>query len=134
MDHTVAETDWQGDYVLSSQVWSTARDLAKLGQLYLDDGVLPGGERILPGNWVDYVSSPTGPQPDGPFGYGAGFWLLNNSEGVPPDTFAAMGNRGQFIVIVPSMNIVIVRRGEDPVGSRFDIASFTRDVLDSLRN
>jgi CubicO group peptidase (beta-lactamase class C family) len=132
MDDTVAETDWRGDYILSSQVWSTARDLAKLGQLYLDDGVLPDGTRILPEGWVEYVSSPSGPQPDGPFGYGAGFWLLNKSEGVPEDTFAAMGNRGQFIVIIPSMNVVIVRRGEDPVGARFDIAAFTRDVVESL--
>lgn len=132
MHHTVAETDWKGNYILSSQVWSTARDLAKLGQLYLDDGVLPDGTRILPEDWVEYVSTPSGPQPDGPFGYGAGFWLLNKSEGVPPDTFAAMGNRGQFIITAPSLNVVIVRRGEDPVGSRFDIAAFTRDVLESL--
>ena len=134
MTTTVAETDWQGDYILSSQVWSTARDLARLGQLYLDDGVLPDGTRILPKGWTEYVSTPSGPQPDGMFGYGAGFWLLNNSEGVPADTYAAMGNRGQFVVIVPSRDVVIVRRGEDPTGSRFDIAAFTRDVLAALGN
>ena len=132
MERTVAETDWQGSYILSSQVWATARDLARLGQLYLNDGVLRSGERILPEGWVEYVSAPSGPQPEGPLGYGAGFWLLNKSEGVPADTFAAMGNRGQFIVIIPSMNVVIVRRGEDPVGARFDIAAFTRDVVESL--
>lgn len=133
MYSTVAETDWQGDYILSSQVWTSAADLARFGQLYLDDG-MRNGTRILPEGWVEYVSTPSGPQPDEPFGYGAGFWLLNNSEGVPADTFAAMGNRGQFVVIVPSMNTVIVRRGEDPPGARFDIAAFTRDVLVSLRN
>ncbi|MFU7529600.1 serine hydrolase domain-containing protein [Qipengyuania sp. ASV99] len=132
MHHTVAETDWQGNYVLSSQVWATAEDLAKLGQLYLNDGVLPDGTRILPKGWREYVSSPSGPQPDGAFGYGAGFWLMNKSDGVPPDTFAAFGNRGQYVVIVPSRDVVIVRRGEDPVGSRFDIAAFTRDVLAAL--
>ncbi len=132
MAHTVAETDWQGDYILSSQVWSTARDLARFGQLYLDDGKLADGTRILPEGWVRYVSTPSGPQPDGPFGYGAGFWLLDKSEGVPADTFAAMGNRGQFIIIVPSMNVVIVRRGEDPTGTRFDVAGFSRDILELL--
>lgn len=132
MHDTVAETDWRGNYILSSQVWSTAHDLARLGQLYIDDGVLPDGTRVLPEGWVEYVSTPAGPQPDGPFGYGAGFWLMNKSEGVPPDTFAAFGNRGQYVVIVPSRNIVIVRRGEDPVGARFDIAGFTRDVLAAL--
>ena len=132
MNHTVAETDWEGDYILSSQVWSTARDLARFGQLYLDDGVLHDGTRILPEGWADYVTAPSGPQPDGPFGYGAGFWLMNTSEGVPADTYAAFGNRGQNVVIVPSRDVVIVRRGEDPVGARFDIAAFTKDVLAAL--
>jgi len=57
---------------------------------------------------------------------------MNKSEGVPSDTFAAFGNRGQYVVIVPSRDVVIVRRGEDPVGARFDIAAFTRDVLAAL--
>jgi CubicO group peptidase (beta-lactamase class C family) len=134
MTATVAETDWQGNYILSSQVWTTANDLAKFGQLYLNDGKLPDGTRILPEGWVQYVSTPSGPQPDGQFGYGAGFWLMNRSEGVPADTLAAFGNRGQYVVIVPSRDVVIVRRGEDPVGSGFDIAAFTRDVLDALAN
>ncbi|MDN3645054.1 serine hydrolase [Pontixanthobacter aestiaquae] len=134
MNNTVVESDIRGDYVLSSQVWATAPDLANLGQLYLNKGMW-NGTRVLPENWTDYVSSPSGPQPEGrPFGYGAGFWLLNNSDGVPPDTFAALGNRGQHVVIVPSRNIVIVRRGEDPAGNRFDIAAFTKDVLAALEN
>lgn len=132
MDHTVAEQDMFGNYILSSQVWSTARDLARFGQLYLDNGVTQDGTRILPENWVEYVSTPSGPQPEGKFGYGAGFWLFNKSEGIPTDTIAAMGNRGQYVVIVPSRDVVIVRRGEDPAGARFDIEAFTRDVLAAL--
>lgn len=131
MNDTWAETDWRGNYVLSSQVWSTARDLARFGQLYAHDGVVDG-ERILPENWLEYVSTPSGPQPDGPQGYGATFWLMNRSEGVPADTISANGNRGQYVVIVPSRNIVIVRRGEDPTGKRFDPIAFTRDVLAAL--
>ncbi|NBB24984.1 serine hydrolase [Porphyrobacter sp. SLTP] len=132
MADTVAETDIRGDHVMSSQVWSTASDLADFGQLYLNNGVLPSGERVLPEGWAKYVSTPSGPQPDGAFGYGAGFWLMNRTEGVPADTFAAFGNRGQYVVIVPSRGVVIVRRGEDPAGSGFDIAAFTRDVLVAL--
>ena len=131
MHATVAETDWRGNYILSSQVWATARDLARFGMLYLNDGVW-NGTRILPENWLEYVSMPSGPQPAGEFGYGASFWLMNRSEGVPPDTIAAFGNRGQFVVIIPSRDIVIVRRGEDPAGTRFNIAAFTRDVLAAL--
>lgn len=133
MRGTVAETDGEGGYILSSQVWATARDLAVLGELYLNDGKLRDGTRILPEGWVKYVTTPSGPQPPtGTFGYGAGFWLLNKEEGVPPDTFAAIGNRGQYVVIVPSRKVVIVRRGEDPAGSGFNIAAFTRDVLAAL--
>jgi CubicO group peptidase (beta-lactamase class C family) len=128
MHSTIAETDWQGNYILSSQVWSTARDLAKLGQLYLQRGEW-NGEQVIPEDWLDYVSRPSGPQPAGEFGYGASFWLLNKTEGLPADTIAMQGNRGQYVVIVPSRNIVIVRRGEDPAGSRFDIGGFARDVL-----
>ena len=51
---------------------------------------------------------------------------------MPADTFAAIGNRGQYVVIVPSRKVVIVRRGEDPAGKGFDIAAFTRDVLAGL--
>lgn len=129
MARTTAETDWRGGYMLSSQVWTTARDLARFGQLYADNGVW-NGERVLPEDWLAYVSRPSGPQPpSGAFGYGAGFWLLNRSEGVPADTIGAFGNRGQYVIIVPSRRIVIVRRAEDPAGSPFDIAAFTRDVL-----
>jgi CubicO group peptidase (beta-lactamase class C family) len=132
MTHTFAETDWRGNYILSSQVWTTARDLARFGQLYVQDGVWEG-ERLLPEGWRAFVSTPSGPQPPtGAFGYGATFWVMNRSEGVPADAFAAFGNRGQYVVIVPSRNVVIVRRGEDPAGKGFDVAAFARDVLASL--
>lgn len=132
MHHTVAETDFRGNYVLSSQVWSTARDLARFGQLYLQNGVW-NGQRLLPENWVKYVTTPSGPQPEGDFGYGATFWLMNRSPGVPADTFAAFGNRGQYVVIVPSRKVVIVRRGEDATGARFDVAKFTASILAALK-
>ncbi|MFN3353086.1 MAG: serine hydrolase domain-containing protein [Brevundimonas sp.] len=131
MTDTFAETDWRGGYMLSSQVWSTARDLARFGQLYVQDGVWEG-ERLLPEGWRAYVSAPTGPQPNGAFGYGATFWLMNRSDGVPADAIAAQGNRGQYVVIVPSRRIVIVRRGEDPAGRGFDIAAYARDILAAL--
>ena len=132
MTRTYAETDWQDNYILSSQVWTTARDLGRLGQLYLNNGVW-NGERLLPEDWREYVSKPSGPQPEGgDFGYGATFWLMNNSDGVPADAFAAFGNRGQYLVIIPSLDLVIVRRGYDTSSGRFDIAAFTRDIVRDL--
>ncbi|MBQ0770751.1 MAG: serine hydrolase, partial [Sphingomonadales bacterium] len=50
MTRTYAETDWQDNYILSSQVWTTARDLGRLGMLYLNNGMW-NGERLLPENW-----------------------------------------------------------------------------------
>lgn len=140
MRHTYIETDWQGTPIMSSQVWTTARDLSRLGLLYLHNGEWPYGadhkdgnmKRLLPANWRDYVSTASGPQPNGAFGYGATFWLMNNSKGVPKDSFAGFGNRGQYLVIIPSRNLVIVRRGYDTRSDRFDIAAFTREIVAAL--
>jgi CubicO group peptidase (beta-lactamase class C family) len=128
MTRTFVEHDKDGDFILSSQVWTTARDLARLGLLYLNDG-MADGERILPADWRLFVSTPSGPQPDGPFGYGAGFWLLDKSAGVPSDAFGAFGNRGQYVVIIPSRRLVIVRQGYDDAAQRLDIAKLTAAVV-----
>ncbi len=130
---TILEADWNGDFISSSQVWTTARDLARIGQLYLQEGVW-AGEQILAPGWSDFVASPAPVQPESDFGYGAQFWLLNTSPGVPKDSFAAMGHRGQYLVIIPSMDLVIVRRGYDiSGGTSFDIAAFTRDIVAAVR-
>ncbi len=130
MRRTTLEVDWNGDFVSSSQVWTTARDLARLGQLYLQDGRW-GDEQILPADWAEFVATPAPAQPEsGTFGYGAQFWLLNQERGVPSDSYAAAGHRGQYLVIIPSRDLVLVRRGYDESGAtRFDIAGFTRDVV-----
>jgi len=140
MNDTRAETDWEGNFILSSQVWTTSRDLARLGILYLQDGMWEG-KRILPEGWVKYVSSAAGPQPPSIrrngtaiAGYGAQFWLFNERfPNIPNDAFAAMGNRGQYLVIIPSKNMVIIRRGHDPAGGEgFKIDKFVEDVLAAL--
>ena len=130
--HTILETDWHGDYMSSSQVWMTARDMARLGQLYLQNGTW-GGERILPRWWVDYVTNPQSPQPDGDFGYSGSFWLIGGVDGAPRDAYAGLGNRGQHMVIVPSRDLVIVRRGFDVAGEpRFEIARLTADIVNAF--
>jgi CubicO group peptidase (beta-lactamase class C family) len=127
MASTVAETDWRGNFILSSQAWSTARDLARLGLLWLNDGVWQG-ERLLPVGWMAAMTRPAGPQPASGPGYGATLWLFGPDQGLPAGSYAAQGNRGQFVMVIPSRKLVIVRRGEDP-GGRFDIARFAADVL-----
>ena len=132
MAHTLAETDWQGNYILSSQVWSTARDLARFGQFLLQDGVWQG-ERLLPEGWVRYMTTPSGPQPASGPGYGATLWLFGPKQGLPAGSYAAQGNRGQYVMVIPSERLVIVRRGEDPGAARFDIARFAADVIEATR-
>jgi CubicO group peptidase (beta-lactamase class C family) len=133
MTRTTPETDWQGNFVLSSQVWTTARDLARLGLLYLEDGVW-SGERLLPGGWARFVATPAPAQPEdvetGAPGYGAFFWLWGPRQGLPAGTYAMEGNRGQYVFIVPARGLVIVRRGFDAADKPpFDAAAFVRDVL-----
>jgi CubicO group peptidase (beta-lactamase class C family) len=132
MRNTVAETDWRGNYVLSSAVWTTARDLARLGMFWLNDGVW-GGTRILPAGWMRYATTPSGPQPSQGLNYGATFWLLDKTPGLPPGSYAAIGNRGQFVIVIPSHRTVIVRRGEDPYGTNFDGGRFAADILAALK-
>ena len=137
MTRTTPETDWRGNFVLSSQVWSTARDLVRLGLLYLNDGMW-NGERLLPAGWARFVATPAGPQPEGAAGggpgYGAFFWLCGPRQGLPAGTYAMEGNRGQYVFVVPAMGVVIVRRGFDAAGRPpFDAARFARDVLAGMR-
>ena len=134
MNHTTLETDWRGNFILSSQVWSSARDLARLGLLYLNDGVWDG-RRLLPAGWAKYVATPAPAQPanaaSGGPGYGAFFWLYGPRQGLPAGTYSMEGNRGQYVFIVPARRTVIVRRGFDSAagGPQFDAAAFVRDVL-----
>ncbi len=134
MQHTFLETDWQSDFILSSQVWTTSRDLARLGLLHLNNGRW-NGEQLLPKNWLNYIGTPAPAQPPlrSP-GYGAQWWLYNERfPELPDDTIAARGNRGQYLVVIPSEQLIIVRRGYDLAGMKgFNEHDFTRDVLKAL--
>ena len=144
MRHTVAELDVGGNFVLSSQVWTTPRDLARFGLLLLRDGVW-NGERILPEGWVEYMRRPAPARPTGVralwrygvsglLGYGAQVWLMGGLPWLPDDAYAALGSRGQCITVVPSKDLVVVRTGLDPEPSdvlwRQD--RFVSDVIDAL--
>ncbi len=131
MTRTVPETDWKGHFVMSSQVWTTARDLARLGLLHINDGVWQG-TRILPAGWQDYVRQLGAAQPSEGYGYGATWWTFPEDSGLPQDAIVARGNRGQHLVVIPSRELVIVRRGFDGAGINFDLTEFTRDLLGAL--
>jgi hypothetical protein len=116
MEHVTLETDATGTPIGGIGMWASARDWARLGLLYLDDGVV-GGERILPEGWVAYSARLTPGSEE--FGYGAGFWTNQPSRGaartrphMPPDSFMARGSHGQYVVVIPSARLVIVKLGD----------------------
>jgi CubicO group peptidase (beta-lactamase class C family) len=66
-------------------------------------------------------------------GYGAFFWLYGPKQGLPEGSYMMDGNRGQYVLIIPSKRVVVVRRGFDPDSiDAFDITRFGRDVLAAL--
>ena len=97
----------------------------------LQDGVWQG-RRLLPQGWMTDSLEASGPQPTTGPGYGRTLWLFGPAQGLPAGSYAAQGNRGQYVFVVPSERLVVVRRGEDPGPARFDAARFTADVIAAL--
>ncbi len=129
MRNTLLSTDRFGDFILSSQVYTSARDLARFGLLYLQNG-LWNGERLISKEWIDFVRSPAPSTADRGNFYGGQFWLVPDERGdVPKDAYSTAGNRGQYVVIVPSHDLVIVRRGLDWGRQGFDRWDMTREVV-----
>lgn len=129
MHSMLIEADMAGNYVGSSYAWANTRDWAKFGLLYLHRGNWRGEQLFAP-EWVDYVTKPT-PLSDGK--YGAHFWL--NAHGkypdVPKDLFSANGYQGQYVFVIPSKELVIVRTGlgEEP---DFDANGFLKSVVEAI--
>ena len=117
----VIETDPYGDFLTQGYDLAAARDWARLGNLYLQDGVWKG-QRILPERFVKFVSTPAPAwvADDRPI-YGGFFWI--NGDGglpVPKEAYFMAGAGGQYTIIIPSYDLVVVRLGHskgDEVGS-----------------
>jgi CubicO group peptidase (beta-lactamase class C family) len=116
MTSAVFEPDTSGNFVGGSYLYMTARDWARFGLLYLNEGEIRG-LRILPASWVDFSRSPAAITDDRGT-YGAQFWLNQGAEGVPPrfpdcptDMYMALGHNDQVVAIVPSRRAVVVRLG-----------------------
>ncbi len=130
MNSMVLEADSHGYFVGSSYGYATARDWAKFGQLYLQDGVWKG-DSILPKGWVAYTRTSAAPANGR---YGAQFWLNRSGElpDVPDDLFSCEGHRGQRIHIIPSRQLVVVRLGFSE--EKFDHNQFLKNILSSFKN
>ncbi|WP_428276652.1 serine hydrolase domain-containing protein [Candidatus Palauibacter sp.] len=129
MRNTLLSTDRFGDFIMSSQVYTTARDLARFGLLYAQNGMWKD-ERLISEEWIDFVRTPAPATSETGNFYGGQFWLVpDDRTDVPKGAYSTAGNRGQFVVIVPSHDVVIVRRGLDYGRQGFDRWDMTREVL-----
>lgn len=140
MRHVTLQLDGAGTIEGASNMLASARDWARFGQLYLDDGIA-GGKRILPEGWVNYSATAT---PNAWVGIGAGFWTNQGDSfgakfrvehGWPRDAFFAKGTIGQYAIVIPSERLVIVRLGRSPnappqADGVFDLV---RDVVATTR-
>ena len=113
------ETDPYGDLLTQGADLGPARDWARLGNLYLQDGVW-NGERLLPEGYVDFVSSlaPAWVADQNPV-YGGFFWINGNQEWpIPKEAYFMAGAGGQYTFVIPSHDLVVVRlghyRGNEP--------------------
>ncbi|WP_273566793.1 serine hydrolase domain-containing protein [Maribacter halichondriae] len=130
MHSMLIETDMAGNYVGSSYGWASTRDWAKFGILHLNKGNW-NGEQLFAPEWIEYITTPT-EHSEGT--YGAHWWLNAQGKypGVPKDLYSANGYQGQYVFIIPSKDLVIVRTGlaEDP---DFDAAQFLREIVTAVR-
>ena len=113
MHSAMAKFDDAGDFVGSSYVYATAHDFARFGELYLHDGVTEcgSGDRILPVGWTRHASAAISHDADSGLGYGRHFWLWPAF----PGSFASHGYEGQFIVVFPDRDLVLVHLGKTDV-------------------
>jgi CubicO group peptidase (beta-lactamase class C family) len=133
MRNTLLSVDRFGDFIMSSQVYTNARDLARMGLLYLEGGVWDG-ERLLSEKWIDFVRTPAPATAERGNEYGGQWWLVpDNRNDVPKSAYSTAGNRGQFTIVVPTHNLVIVRRGLDYGRQGFNRWDLTREVLKAIR-
>ena len=116
MASALQEFDLSGAPMGATHVYATARDWARFGLLYLNDG-RAGGRQVLPQGWAAYSARPTAVADQG---YGAGFWTnrgnsrgarLRRCLGMPQGSYFASGHSGQTLLILPEQDMVLVSLG-----------------------
>ena len=139
MYHTLLEPDASGTYVGSSYINATARDYARFGLLYYNNGVW-NGEQILPADWVQ--QSVVAPSSNKQKNYGYQFWLngvqANDPsqhlfKDAPPDMFYCDGYAYQNIYIIPSRKLVVVRLGLT-LDRSFNENEFLKSIIQSIKD
>ena len=126
MESAIPKFDGAGDFVGSSYVFATALDFAKFGELYRHDGVTAAGERILPPGWVDSARTPISHDDENGCDYGRHWWLWPEI----PGSLACHGHEGQYIVVVPDRELVIVHLGKTDAAACAQLRARLRQIVD----
>jgi CubicO group peptidase (beta-lactamase class C family) len=116
--------DAAGTWIGSSYVHAPARQFARFGELYLNDGVV-GGTRILPEGWVDHARTVVAHDPDTGFGYGRHWWIWPDQ----PGSLAAHGYEGQYLVVLPQRDAVVVHLGKTESAVRERLVARLRRII-----
>lgn len=130
MESMVLEIDESGNYIGSSYGYATPRDWAKFGLLYLNEGNW-FGEQIIDTSWVNFTRQPA-TQSGGV--YGGHFWHNHDHvafKDVPTDLYSCNGFEGQYVYIIPSKDLVVVRMGLSE-GNEYDANQFLKQVIEAV--
>ena len=114
MHSAIPKFDPAGTFVGSSYVYATAHDFARFGELYRNDGVAADGTRVLPAGWAAHANTFTTHDTDTGFDYGAQWWMWPDIAG----SLACHGYEGQYTVVLPDRELVVVHLGKCPAAQR----------------
>ena len=126
MDSAVPRFDTSGTFVGSSYVYATARDFATFGELYRNDGIV-AGHRVLPPGWCADARTFVARDEDG-FEYGRHWWMWPDL----PGSLACHGYEGQYCVVVPERELVVVHLGKCPSDAGPELLSGLRTIINSV--
>ncbi|WP_026166928.1 serine hydrolase domain-containing protein [Novosphingobium nitrogenifigens] len=137
MHSAVPEFDASGTFLGGSVVDATARDWGLFGEFLRHKGAA-GGSQLVPRQWIDFMTAPSPREAQ----YGAQLWLNRRPttgaaslfpERGPSDLFACEGHLGQFVLVSPSLHLVVVRLGMTPEDHLDRVASRLGDIVGLFR-
>jgi CubicO group peptidase (beta-lactamase class C family) len=127
MQSAIPKFDAAGDFVGSSYVYATARDFARFGELYRHDGVTAGGERILPIGWRDHAATAVSHDDENGCDYGRHWWVWPEF----PGSLACHGHEGQYTVVVPDQELVVVHLGKTDADASPQLRARLRSMIEA---
>jgi CubicO group peptidase (beta-lactamase class C family) len=124
--------DPAGTWVGSTYVFATARDFARFGEMYRNDGIAESGERVVPAGWADHGRTFVARDPEAAgrygFDYGRHWWMWPEF----PGSIAAHGYEGQYIVVVPDRQLTLVHLGKTAHEQRPQLVAALGELIETF--